>query len=354
MVTGGELVESVGPSEPFELTGLRGVPAAGDKLMVVATEERARRIAAAREVRAEQARLDALASAAGDRKFDLEHTHAPMGERGKAKAKERAKKSRLKAEGGKKGDAGLGDDDDGDDEEDEEKDLSRELNVIVKADVQGTAEAVRDSLISLSSSAVGVKVVYLGVGAISESDVSLAAAIGGPVLAFNVREPTVEVEKAAKQAGVTVIQRKVIYHLLDAVGEIISGLAPERLHEEVMGEAEVLQVFDLSDRRGNKANIVAGCMVNKGSLSGVEKFRLMRDGVPAHEGLLDATSIRRHRLEVTTVGKGTDCGVSLANFDDVRPGDVLQCVHFVKRKMETVKVESGGTRVVDERPDKEN
>ena len=85
--------------------------------------------------------------------------------------------------------------------------------------------------------------------------------------------------------------------------------APERLHEEVLGEAEVWQVFDLSGRRGNKANMVAGCVVNSGSFSAVEKFRLLRDGEPVHEGLLDAQSIRRHRLEVTTVGKGTECGV---------------------------------------------
>ena len=116
----------------------------------------------------------------------------------------------------------------------------------------------------------------------------------------------------------------------------------------MLGEAEVRQVFDLSERRGNKANIVAGCLVNRGSLDGSEKFRLVRDGVVVHEGLLDCSSIRRHRLEVTTVGKGTDCGVSLADFQDVQPGDVLQCVHFVKRKAKVEKMESGGSRVVDE------
>ena len=88
-------------------------------------------------------------------------------------------------------------------------------------------------------------------------------------------------------------------------------------------------------------------MVNKGALDGTEKFRLLREGEPMHDGLLDASSIRRHRLEVTTVGKGTDCGVSLADFADVRPGDVLQCVHFVKRKAEVVKVASGGAKVVE-------
>ena len=244
-----------------------------------------------------------LAANAGDRKFDLEHTHAPIGERGKAAVKVKAKKSKRKADGGAGGggEGGEeGDDDDDDDDDDEDENVNRDLNAIVKADVQGTAEAVRDSLLSLSSSAVGVKVVYMGVGAITESDVALAAAIGGPILAFNVRSPSAAVEKAAKQAGVVVIQRKVIYHLLDAAGELISGLAPEKLHEEVLGEAEVRQVFDLSDRRGNKADIVAGCMVNRGSLDGTEKFRLMRGGEAMHQGLLEASSIRRHRLEVKT------------------------------------------------------
>ena len=285
-------------------------------IMVVASEERARRIAMAREERAAAARLNVLAANIGsDRKFDLEHTHAPIGERGKAAVKVKAKKSKNKGkedgvvgrDGAKKG----AEEDDDEEDEEEVEDINKDLNAIVKADVQGTAEAVRDSLVSLSSTAVGVKVVYMGVGSITESDIALAAAIKGPVLAFNVRAMTNVVEKAAKQAGVMVIQRKVIYHLLDAVGELISGLAPERLHEEVLGEAEVRQVFDLSDRRGNTANIVAGCMVNKGSLDGTEKFRLMRDGEAVHEGLLDASTIRRHRLEVKSVGKGTDCGVSL-------------------------------------------
>ena len=158
-----------------------------------ASEDRARRIAAAREERVAAARLEVLAAAAGDRSYDLEHTHAPIGELGKAAVKQRAKKSKRKAMGiggdndelDELLDGGGDDDDDGGD-----KDGDKDLNAIVKADVQGTAEAVRDSLLSLSTSAVGVKVVYMGVGSITESDVALAAAIGGPILAFNVRSPT--------------------------------------------------------------------------------------------------------------------------------------------------------------------
>ncbi|EEH58762.1 uncharacterized protein MICPUCDRAFT_15560, partial [Micromonas pusilla CCMP1545] len=309
---GGVDVESCGPSEPFEITGLRGVPSAGDSVMVVATEERARRVATARADRIETARLAAL-SVGDDRQFIDDDADA------------RAAES-----------------------------VNSDLCAIVKADVQGTAEAVRDSLLGLGTSSVGVKVVYVGVGAVSESDVALAAAIGGPILAFNVQVSNV-VEKAAKDAGVVIVNRKVIYHLLDAVGELLGGLGAFSSRwfpydREVLGEAEVRQVFDLSGRRGNKANMVAGCVVNSGSFSAVEKFRLLRDGEPVHEGLLDAQSIRRHRLEVTTVGKGTECGVSLADHADVKPGDVIQCVHFVKRKAVVEKVATGGARVVERQP----
>ena len=121
---------------------------------------------------------------------------------------------------------------------------------------------------------MGVRVVYLGVGPVTASDVALAAAVGGPVLAFNVREVSNEVEKLAKAEGVTVVNRRVIYHLLDAAGDMLAGLAPERRVEEIAGEAEVRRVFDLSDRRGNKADIVAGCVVNRGTLDGDAKFRV--------------------------------------------------------------------------------
>ena len=315
---GGVDVDAIGPSEPFELAGLRGVPLAGDPIQRVGSEDRARRVARAREARATQARLDALAADAGldagtPRAFELEHTHAPVGARGKAAVAKMRRKSRLR--GGVVDDSLSGDDDDDDlldalDDDDDDASQNRDLCCIVKADVQGTAEAVRDAVLTLGSPAVGVKVVYVGVGPVTESDVSLAAAIGGPILAFNVREPPAGIAAHAKRLGVPLVERKVIYHLLDAVGEMLGDRAPERLVESVAGEAEVRAVFDLSGD-GNKADVVAGCLVNVGALDGSERFRVMRDGAAAHEGLLECESIRRHKLEVTAVGKGTDCGVSL-------------------------------------------
>ena len=366
-------VKGVGPSEPFELAGLRRAPDAGDQVAFASTEARARRVADARARRREEARRGALDASLtpGTRhtQYELEHTHAPAGERGKAASRKMAVKSRLRASGVgaregresglaedelRRADAELGARAPADSEgasgyySSTSSSVPRALCAIVKADAQGTAEAVRDSLLGLGTGAVGVRVVYLGVGPVTASDVALAAAVGGPVLAFNVREVSNEVEKLARAEGVTVVNRRVIYHLLDAAGDMLAGLAPERRVEEIAGEAEVRRVFDLSDRRGNKADIVAGCVVNRGTLDGDAKFRVVRDGRAVHEGLLDCASIRRHRSETRTVGKGGECGVSLEGFDDVRPGDQIQCVTFVMKRAKVEKVDTGGSRVVEE------
>ena len=292
-----EQISHVGPAEPFELVGLKGVPSAGDSITMVESESRAKRISEAREER--EARMkgeDEEAAPANQSEIDPE-------ERG-------------------------------------------HLNVIIKADVQGTAEAVRDALLGLASEAVGLKVVFMGVGAITESDISLSAAIGAPVLGFNVREPPNSLAKLAKEKGVRIVRHRVIYHLLDEVGEMLTGLAPMEEHEQIEGEANVVQIFDMSGAKGNNATIVAGCVVGQGAMKAGEKFRLIRDGVCIHEELLDCSSMRRHRLEVDAVGKGSDCGIALADVVDIRMGDVIQCVSLVRRPLRSVKVESGGARVV--------
>ena len=355
----GEVLDSVGPSEPFELTGLRQVPLAGDAIQRVVSEDRARRVATARgnRIAAAAAAKTEKESEGRQKVYDLEHTHAPSGERGKQAAKKAVAKSKLRASGvgAREGlQSGLLEDEmrsellgaDGTGDPGNATQKVSSLNCVVKADVQGTCEAVRDSLLSLSTDTVAVKVVFQGTGAVTESDISLASAVGGVVLAFNVKH-SVETEKHAKVENVTVVRRTVIYHLLDAVGEMLGGLAPEKLVEEIHGEAEVRQVFDLSDRRGNKANLVAGCVVNKGSFDSDEKFRVMRDGEVLHEGLLDVASIRRHRLEVRNVGKGTDCGVDLIGFSDIKQGDTIQCIKFVKKKATVEKIATGGARVVE-------
>jgi len=292
-----EQLKDVGPAEPFELVGLKGVPSAGDSITMVESESRAKRISEARAQRAAQMRGDSAPVQVQSAMDPAEHGH---------------------------------------------------LNVIVKADVQGTAEAVRDAVLGLGSEAVGLKVVYMGVGPITESDISLSAAIGAPVLGFNVREPPNSLAKLAKQKGVRIVRHRVIYHLLDEVGEMLTGLAPMEEHEQIEGEANVVQIFDMSGTKGNNATIVAGCVVGQGAIKAGEKFRLIRDGVCLYEELLDCSSIRRHRLEVDSVGKGNDCGISLADVVDIRMGDVIQCVSIVRRPLRSVKIESGGARVVKE------
>ena len=292
-----EQLKDVGPAEPFELIGLKGVPSAGDTITMVESESRAKRISEARAQREAQMRGDNAPVQAQSEMDPEEHGH---------------------------------------------------LNVIVKADVQGTAEAVRDAVLGLGSEAVGLKVVYMGVGAITESDISLSSAIGAPVLGFNVREPPNSLAKLAKQKGVRIVRHRVIYHLLDEVGEMLTGLAPMEEHEQIEGEANVVQIFDMSGTKGNNATIVAGCVVGQGAIKAGEKFRLIRDGVCLHEELLDCSSIRRHRLEVDSVGKGNDCGISLADVVDIRMGDIIQCVSIVRRPLRSVKIESGGARVVKE------
>ena len=293
----GDQLTHVGPAEPFELIGLKGVPLAGDGITMVQSESRAKKISEARAERESRSKVEAINST------------TPSTSEGKAEEQ-------------------------------------GHLNVIVKADVQGTAEAVRDALLGLSTDAVGLKVVFMGVGAITESDVSLSAAIGAPVLGFNVREPPNSIAKIAKEKGVRIVRHRVIYHLLDEVGEMLTGLAPMEEHEQIEGEANVLQIFDMTGTKGNNATIVAGCIVGQGTMKVGEKFRLIRDGVCLHEDLLDCASMRRHRLEVDSVGKGSDCGIALADVVDIRMGDIIQCISIVRRPLRSVKVESGGSKVV--------
>jgi len=299
----GDQLGHVGPAEPFELIGLKGVPLAGDVITVVQSESRAKKISEARAERESRSKVAEVASSSSS-----------------------STSSSSTSEGG--------------------AEQQGNLNVIVKADVQGTAEAVRDALLGLSSDAVSLKVVFMGVGAITESDVSLSAAIGAPVLGFNVREPPNSIAKMAKEKGVRIVRHRVIYHLLDEVGEMLTGLAPMEEHEQIEGEANVLQIFDMTGTKGNNATIVAGCVVGQGTLKVGEKFRLIRDGVCLHEDLLDCASMRRHRLEVDSVGKGSDCGIALADVADIRMGDVIQCISIVRRPLRSVKLESGGARVV--------
>jgi translation initiation factor IF-2 len=360
----GTAIGTAGPSDPVEVAGLRSLPSAGDPFQVVSSEERARRITAAR---ADKAALRASGSSSADATAAAETAAAPVGGNarsvgGGAKAARRVAREAEKAAAAEVAEAAAA-----------EAEEQRELVVVIKADVQGTGEALRDAVQRLSSPAVSVRVIYCGVGPVSESDVDLAAACGAPILAFNVRTGALT-DAAAKRAGVKVVAQRVIYHLLDDVGAMLTGLAPEHEAEEVTGEAEVLQLFaapvpkkaapsttaaDAAAAQGaggaappapRNAPSIVGCRVKAGSIHSSERFRVLRGGQPLHPGLIPCRSIRRLRLEVQSVGRGTECGVLLAGSPplDVRPGDVVQCVRIVRVRARTEAVEGGGLRVTDE------
>eukprot|EP00882_Tetradesmus_deserticola_P022538 GHRQ01024455.1.p1 GENE.GHRQ01024455.1~~GHRQ01024455.1.p1 ORF type:complete len:350 (+),score=129.34 GHRQ01024455.1:97-1146(+) len=207
------------------------------------------------------------------------------------------------------------------------------ITFVIKADVQGSAEAVRDAMTAAAAGKVHLKVVYCGVGAVSASDVHLAAATGARLIAFNLRPPAPDIDAALKTAKVEVLQHRVIYHLLDEVeaciAEAESGGAGGQgsLAEQVLGSATVLQVFPLLQNR-KEVGKVAGCRVQEGSLqvsSGVV-FRVLREGEVVYEG--PCSNLRQHKNDVSAVGKAGECGVVLdeGRFGGYKPGDVVQCV----------------------------
>jgi translation initiation factor IF-2 len=207
------------------------------------------------------------------------------------------------------------------------------ITFVIKADVQGSAEAVRDAVTAAAAGKVHLKVVYCGVGPVTASDVHLAAATGARLVAFNLRPPAADVDAALKTSKVEVLQHRVIYHLLDEVESCIaeaeSGVAGGQgsLAEQVLGSATVLQVFPLLQNR-KEVGKVAGCRVQEGSLqvaSGVV-FRVLRDGEVVFEG--PCSNLRQHKNDVTAVGKAAECGVVLdeGRFGGYQPGDVVQCV----------------------------
>ena len=298
--TTGAAVFEATPATPVVISGLRGTPNAGDTLQVVASEERARKLSELRSARAHDQRLS-----------DRQVARAEARSRQAASDAEAGVASNTAAPVGKYGVS-------------PEESALRELCVLVKADVDGTAEAVRVAVSALGSGAVGVTVLHAGVGPVTPSDVQLAEAAGAVICAFNVATPPA-VAIDAKQKEVQVLTHRIIYHLLDEVGAMLLSRAPKRLVEEVKGLAEVLQVFDVKAKR-NVAT-VAGCMVTSGSIDMAEKVRVLRDGEVVFEGKL--ASLRRHRLEVKQVGQKTECGLQFEDWTDFKQGEGRAYVHFV-------------------------
>jgi len=259
----GENVETATPSQPVEVLGLNGTPEAGDVFVVVETEARAREVASYRqEVRHEK-------RVGGGGRISLDQMLAQLKET-----------------------------------------ESQELPIVVKGDVQGSTEAIVQALDKLGTDEVKARVIHSGVGAITESDITLAIASGVPVIGFNVRA-NVQAQEAARKAGIEIRYYSVIYNLVDDVKAAMSGLLSPELRETFIGNAEILEVFNIT-----KVGRVAGCRVTKGNVRRGAKVRLIRDDVVIHEGTL--STLKRFKDEVKEVGGGQECGMAFEKYEDHR------------------------------------
>ncbi|MFN7002470.1 MAG: translation initiation factor IF-2 [Roseinatronobacter sp.] len=266
----GERIKEAGPSVPVEVLGLNGTPEAGDVLNVVSTEAQAREIA---EYRAQSAKDKRAAAGAAT---TLEQLMA------KAKA---------------------------------DKDVA-ELPVLVKADVQGSAEAIVQALEKIGNDEVRVRVLHYGVGAITDTDVGLAEASGAPIIGFNVRA-NATARGSAQQKGVEVRYYSIIYDLVDDIKAAASGLLSAEVRENFIGYAQIREVFKVSG-----VGKVAGCLVTEGVARRSAGVRLLRDNVVIHEGTLK--TLKRFKDEVKEVQSGQECGMAFENYDDIRQGDVIE------------------------------
>jgi translation initiation factor IF-2 len=197
-----------------------------------------------------------------------------------------------------------------------DKDL-KELTVILKADMQGSIEAISSALNELGSEEVSVRIIHGAVGAVSESDVTLAAASNAILLAFNVR-PNNNAKLQAQKDEIEIRQYSIIYNLIDEIKLALSGLLDPTINEKTIGNAKIQEVFYIS-----KVGKVAGCLVTDGLIRNKENLRLIRDNIVIHEGKL--SSLKRFQEEVKEVQVSQECGISFQNYQDLKDGDVIEC-----------------------------
>jgi translation initiation factor IF-2 len=271
----GRSVDSVGPSIPVEILGLSGVPAAGDEVTVVRDEKKAREVALYRQGKFRDVKL------ARQQKAKLENMFSNM----------------------------------------TEGEVS-ELNVVLKADVQGSVQAIADSLNKLSTDEVKVKIIGSGVGGITETDATLAAASNAIVLGFNVRADA-SARKILEAENIDLRYYSVIYDLIDEVRQAMSGMLAPEYKQQIIGLAEVRDVF-----RSPKFGDVAGCMVTEGTVKRNSPIRVLRDNVVIYEGELE--SLRRFKDDMAEVKNGYECGIAVKNYNDVRPGDQIEVYEVVE------------------------
>ena len=278
----GASVKDAGPSMPVEVLGFSNTPEAGDRLAVVDNEARAREIT---DYRARQKR-EKQANRAITMRGSLEQMM-----------------HQLKSSG------------------------TKEFSLVIKADVQGSLEAIIGSLDKLGTEEVTARVLHAGVGGITESDVTLAHASGVPIIGFNVRAHK-EAREAAERDGIEIRYYNIIYDLIDDVKKAMSGLLTPMLRETMLGNAQILEVFNIS-----KIGKIAGCRVTDGTVERGANVRLIRDNVVIHEGKL--SQLKRFKDDVKEVNAGTECGMAFENYQDMRVGDVIECyrVEQVQRSL---------------------
>jgi translation initiation factor IF-2 len=270
----GRNVESAGPSIPVEILGLSGVPVAGDEATVVRDEKKAREVANYRQGKFREIKI------ARQRKAKLDN---------------------MFKEG-----------------------AASELSIVLKADVQGSVEAITDSLVKLSTEEVKVNIIYGAVGGITETDATLAAASSAIIIGFNVRADN-SARKIIESNSIDVRYYSVIYDLIDEVKQAMSGLLGSEIKQQIIGMAEVRQVF-----KHPKFGQIAGCMVTEGLIKRSAPIRVLRDNVVIFEGELD--SLRRFKDDVSEVTNGFECGIGVKNYNDVREGDQIEVFENIEIK----------------------
>jgi translation initiation factor IF-2 len=275
----GKNIETAGPSIPVEILGLSGSPNAGDEFVVVSDEKRAREVAMFRQGKFREVKL------ARQNAAKLENILQRMGE---------------------------------------EKTTELTLNIVLKTDVQGSAEALTQALSDLSSSEVKVKIVSSGIGGINETDVNLALASSGVIIGFNVRA-NVEARKLIESEKVDLHYHSIIYNVIDEVKRAISGFMAPEIQEKITGLAEVREVF-----RSSKIGAIAGCMVLEGTIKRNNPIRVLRDNIVVFEGVLE--SLRRFKDDVSEVRANTECGIGVKSYNDIKPGDQIEVFEKIEIK----------------------
>jgi translation initiation factor IF-2 len=266
----GQAVQEAGPSMPVVVLGLSGAPNAGDELLAVESERKAREVALHRQGKTRDVKLARQSSARSEDAFQQM-----------------------------------------------ESDKAAGVAVLIKTDVQGSAEALRDALTKLSTEEVQVKVLGANVGGITVSDVQLAAASKAIIIGFNVRADS-GAREAVKETGVEIRYYSIIYEAIDDVKAMMTGLLQPEIKEQIIGIAQVREVF-----RSSKFGVVAGCLVTEGTVRRNNPIRVLRDNVVIFEGALE--SLRRFKDDVNEVRAGTECGIGVKNYQDVRVNDQIEC-----------------------------